>query len=284
MWLSTDFLRHVVGETDGRAAITVARAREHCRLSAVEDFLCKVSTNHGERRKNNSVSGWWCGACGEPKIAEHRDRCAFPSWGGPHGKPHRCALSCGRGQSRWGGWNPDGSGSKQLDFVCSMVHRTKERHWKRLLAKKLMYKVSWLLLRLVAKVSRNKTSNVVKWTSDEPSVLGSTRLKIESEEGSLVQPRGSEQNRNKKPQLPHWLLFTWEWFCRISRLWSKNVPLEYQRQISPTFPSGFVMQVYGCALCFPASCGRRTGLGGPASNLERCENCSWTRSYKGCGE
>ena len=29
-------------------------------------FCGGVSTNHGERRKTNSVGGWWCGACGQP--------------------------------------------------------------------------------------------------------------------------------------------------------------------------------------------------------------------------
>ena len=32
----------------------------------MEDFLLWVTTNHGERGKKNTLSGWWCGACGKP--------------------------------------------------------------------------------------------------------------------------------------------------------------------------------------------------------------------------
>ena len=39
MWRSTDFLRHVMGETEGRGAITFIYVCEHCKMFPVEDFL-----------------------------------------------------------------------------------------------------------------------------------------------------------------------------------------------------------------------------------------------------
>ena len=46
--------------------ITFTYVCEFCKLLRVEDFLWWGSTNHGERRKKNTVSGWWYGACGQP--------------------------------------------------------------------------------------------------------------------------------------------------------------------------------------------------------------------------
>ena len=51
MWKSTDFLRHVTGETEERGAITFTHVCEHCKLFPEEDFWWWVSTDHGERRK-----------------------------------------------------------------------------------------------------------------------------------------------------------------------------------------------------------------------------------------
>ena len=51
MWKSTDFLRH-----------TFTFVCELGKLFLVEDFLCCLSTNHGERRKHKRY-GWlvaWC--------------------------------------------------------------------------------------------------------------------------------------------------------------------------------------------------------------------------------
>ena len=39
MWKSTGFLRHVVGETEQRGAITFTYVCEHWKLFPVEDFL-----------------------------------------------------------------------------------------------------------------------------------------------------------------------------------------------------------------------------------------------------
>ena len=51
MWKSTDFLRHAVGETEERGAVTLTLVCEHCELFPVDDFLCWVYTNRGERLK-----------------------------------------------------------------------------------------------------------------------------------------------------------------------------------------------------------------------------------------
>ena len=74
MWKGTDFLRHVVGETEARGAITFPYACEHGNLVPAEDIVWWVSTNHGERRKRNSMSCWWCGACGQPCDWRKLDR------------------------------------------------------------------------------------------------------------------------------------------------------------------------------------------------------------------
>ena len=52
MWKGTDFLRHVVEERQKEPS-PAEFVCEHCKLFLVEDFLWWVSTNHGERRKNN---------------------------------------------------------------------------------------------------------------------------------------------------------------------------------------------------------------------------------------
>ena len=113
------------------------------------------------------------------------------------------------------GWNPDGSGSKRLDSVCSMVPSIERKSDTETSARKESTVQSELAavearrqgfseekgVALVLPVPKPPSTeevdahgskstpcaNVVKWTSDEPSVLGSTRLKTESEEGSLVQ-------------------------------------------------------------------------------------------------
>ena len=73
-------MRHVVGETEGRGAITFSYVCENYKLFPVEDFLWWVSTNHGERRKKNSMSGWWCQAgnrtTGESRIVYSHCRLA----------------------------------------------------------------------------------------------------------------------------------------------------------------------------------------------------------------
>ena len=56
IWKSTDFLR---------PRITFTCVCQRCKLFPVEDLLWVVSTDCGERRKKNSMSGWWCGACGQ---------------------------------------------------------------------------------------------------------------------------------------------------------------------------------------------------------------------------
>ena len=63
MWKRTDFLRHVVGEVEEKGAINFTYVCEHCKMFVVEDMLW-VTANQGERSKNNSMNGWWCGACG----------------------------------------------------------------------------------------------------------------------------------------------------------------------------------------------------------------------------
>ena len=62
-WMSTDFPRQVVGETErGRAPVTFTQVCDYCKLFPVEEFLWWVTANHGEGRKKLSMSGWWCGA------------------------------------------------------------------------------------------------------------------------------------------------------------------------------------------------------------------------------
>ena len=63
---NTDLLRHVVCEKRGRGAITFTYFCEHRKVFPVEDFLWCVSTNHGEKKKKNNMSGRWCGVCGMP--------------------------------------------------------------------------------------------------------------------------------------------------------------------------------------------------------------------------
>ena len=63
---NTDFLRHAVSDKEGREAITFTDVCEHCKLCLVEDFLWWVSTNHGEKKKKNNMSVWWCGPSGMP--------------------------------------------------------------------------------------------------------------------------------------------------------------------------------------------------------------------------
>ena len=47
-----------------RGATTFTYVGEHCNLFSVEDFVWwMISTNHGEKNKDNSMNGWWCGAC-----------------------------------------------------------------------------------------------------------------------------------------------------------------------------------------------------------------------------
>ena len=54
MWRSTDFfLRQVVNEKEGMGAVTFTCVCEHCKLFPVEDFLWRVSANHGETKKKN---------------------------------------------------------------------------------------------------------------------------------------------------------------------------------------------------------------------------------------
>ena len=72
-----DFLRHVVGGTGVRGDITFAEVCEHRKLFPVEDFLWCVSTHHGKRPKTNSVSGWWCGACGQPYDRRKAEQTAY---------------------------------------------------------------------------------------------------------------------------------------------------------------------------------------------------------------
>ena len=86
MWRSTDFLRKVVGEKEGRGAITPTCVCEHCNLFPVADFLWWVSANHGEKKKEtkNSMSEWWCGACGMP--------CDWPGNGVVHHSHETCLL------------------------------------------------------------------------------------------------------------------------------------------------------------------------------------------------
>ena len=74
MCAQTNVLRHVVGETKRRGAITCTYVYDHCKLVSVEDLLWWVSTNHRERLKNNSMGGWWCGACGQPYDFIKSDR------------------------------------------------------------------------------------------------------------------------------------------------------------------------------------------------------------------
>ena len=32
----------------------------------MENFIWWVRVNHGDKNEKNSMSGWWCGACGIP--------------------------------------------------------------------------------------------------------------------------------------------------------------------------------------------------------------------------
>ena len=63
---NNDLLRHVVCEKRGRGAITFTYVCEHRKVFPVEHFLWWVSTNHGEKKKKNDMSGRWCGVCGMP--------------------------------------------------------------------------------------------------------------------------------------------------------------------------------------------------------------------------
>ena len=60
------FPEGTVSEKRGRGAIAFTYACEHCKLFPAEDFLWWSSTNHGEKKKKNNMSVWWCGACGMP--------------------------------------------------------------------------------------------------------------------------------------------------------------------------------------------------------------------------
>ena len=66
IWRRTDFQGRVVGEKEERGARTFTHIREHFKLFPAEEFLWLVSTDHEQRRKKNRMSGWWCGACGQP--------------------------------------------------------------------------------------------------------------------------------------------------------------------------------------------------------------------------
>ena len=57
MWRSTESLGLVVAETEERGVITFTYVCEHCTLFPVEGFLWWVSADHGEGRKENSMSG-----------------------------------------------------------------------------------------------------------------------------------------------------------------------------------------------------------------------------------
>ena len=59
IWKNTE------GETEGRA-FTFTSVCEHFKLSPVDEFLWWVYAHHGERRTQNNMSGWWCGAYGQP--------------------------------------------------------------------------------------------------------------------------------------------------------------------------------------------------------------------------
>ena len=52
LWKST--LRRVVGEKEGRGAITFTNVREHFKLFPVENFLWWVRTNRGEKKTEDT--------------------------------------------------------------------------------------------------------------------------------------------------------------------------------------------------------------------------------------
>ena len=51
MWKSTDFLRHVKGETEGRGVIAFIYVCQHWKVFPVEDVLWWLPTNNGGKRK-----------------------------------------------------------------------------------------------------------------------------------------------------------------------------------------------------------------------------------------
>ena len=62
MWSSTDYLRHVVRKVEERSAVTFTYVCERCKMFPVP--WCVTPTM--VKRRENSMSGWWCGACGMP--------------------------------------------------------------------------------------------------------------------------------------------------------------------------------------------------------------------------
>ena len=73
-WRSTDFLRHVVGETEGRGAIAFMYV-----LLPIERFLWWVSTYHGERQKKNSISGL-VGGAGNLRLEKAESSAHLADW------------------------------------------------------------------------------------------------------------------------------------------------------------------------------------------------------------
>ena len=51
VWRSSDFLRHVVREKEGRGAIIFTYVCEYCKLSFVEYFPWSISANHGVKKR-----------------------------------------------------------------------------------------------------------------------------------------------------------------------------------------------------------------------------------------
>ena len=68
----------------------------HCKLFPMEDSLWWVSADHGERRKKNSMSGWWSlRAWRKPTRLftlqagdTANEQVVFPAYGAPHGECH----------------------------------------------------------------------------------------------------------------------------------------------------------------------------------------------------
>ena len=116
IWRSTDFFRHVVGEKEGRRAITFAFVCERCNLFPVEDVLWWVYINCEARRNHCGMSGWWCGGCGQPcdwgksnrlltfQIGNTaNEHVIFPAYGASDGECVNCSQIWQRSRARRSG-------------------------------------------------------------------------------------------------------------------------------------------------------------------------------------
>ena len=99
-WWSTDFFRHVVGETERKRSNHVQqRLRALQWVSSGGILVVGLRQSRGMRSKAFCLSGWWCGVCGQPYdwrrpngvLTLHigdtaREQVVFPAHGAPGGE------------------------------------------------------------------------------------------------------------------------------------------------------------------------------------------------------